>query len=73
MNISDPIADMLTRIRNASRARHAEVLVPASKLKAEMAQILVREGFVASARPTSSARCSPWASVPASASSFASG
>ena len=48
MNVTDPIADMLTRIRNASRARHAEVLVPASRLKTEMAQILVREGFVAS-------------------------
>ena len=52
MSISDPIADMLTRIRNASRARHAEVLVPASKLKTEMAQILVREGFVASFEET---------------------
>ena len=52
MNVTDPIADMLTRIRNASRARHAEVLVPASKLKTEMAQILVREGFVASFEET---------------------
>ena len=52
MNVTDPIADMLTRIRNASRARHAEVLVPASKLKTEMAQILVREGFVASVEET---------------------
>ena len=48
MNVTDPIADMLTRIRNASRARHAEVLVPASKLKLQMARILVDEGFVAS-------------------------
>ena len=39
---------MLTRIRNASRARHAEVLIPASKLKLQMARILVDEGFVAS-------------------------
>ena len=47
MNISDPIADMLTRIRNASRARHGEVLVPASRVKREIARILVDEGFIA--------------------------
>ena len=47
MNISDPIADMLTRIRNASRARHTEVVVPASRTKREIARILVEEGFIA--------------------------
>ena len=47
MNISDPIADMLTRIRNASRARHPEVLVPASRTKREIARILKDEGFIA--------------------------
>jgi len=47
MNISDPIADMLTRIRNASRARHPEVLVPASRTKREIARILRDEGFIA--------------------------
>jgi small subunit ribosomal protein S8 len=47
MNVSDPIADMLTRIRNASRARHPEVLVPASRVKREVARILAQEGFVA--------------------------
>ena len=47
MNISDPIADMLTRIRNASRARHTEVVVPASRTKREIARILVAEGFIA--------------------------
>jgi len=52
MNVTDPIADMLTRIRNASRARHAEVLVPASKLKSQVARILVDEGFVASYEET---------------------
>ena len=46
MNVSDPIADMLTRIRNASRARHREVLVPASRTKREIARILREEGFV---------------------------
>jgi small subunit ribosomal protein S8 len=47
MNISDPIADMLTRVRNASRARHTEVLVPASRTKREIARILQSEGFIA--------------------------
>ncbi len=47
MNISDPIADMLTRIRNASRARHLEVVIPASRTKREIARILVEEGFIA--------------------------
>ncbi len=47
MNVSDPIADMLTRIRNASRARHLEVVVPASRVKREIARILVEEGFIA--------------------------
>ncbi len=47
MNVSDPIADMLTRVRNASRARHQEVLVPASRTKREIARILKEEGFIA--------------------------
>ena len=47
MNISDPIADMLTRVRNASRARHSEVVVPASRTKREIARILRDEGFIA--------------------------
>jgi small subunit ribosomal protein S8 len=47
MNISDPIADMLTRVRNASRARHTEVLVPSSRTKREIARILKAEGFIA--------------------------
>jgi small subunit ribosomal protein S8 len=46
MNISDPIADMLTRIRNASQARHTDVLVPASRTKREIARILQDEGFI---------------------------
>jgi small subunit ribosomal protein S8 len=46
MSVSDPIADMLTRIRNASRARHSEVLVPASRTKREIARILLAEGFI---------------------------
>jgi len=43
---SDPIADMLTRIRNANQLRYKEVEVPASKLKIEIARILKEEGFI---------------------------
>jgi small subunit ribosomal protein S8 len=43
---SDPIADMLTRIRNALGARHAKVDVPASKLKTDIARILKEEGYI---------------------------
>jgi small subunit ribosomal protein S8 len=46
MNVSDPIADMLTRIRNASRARHTDVAVPASRTKVAIARILKDEGFI---------------------------
>src|SRR6195256_2766222 len=45
--VSDPIADMLTRVRNANSARHPEVKVPASKLKLEMARVLKDEGYIA--------------------------
>ena len=48
MNITDPIADLLTRIRNSSQARHATVDVPASNMKKAIAQILVEEGYVKS-------------------------
>ncbi|MEO8509911.1 MAG: 30S ribosomal protein S8 [Chloroflexota bacterium] len=46
MNTSDPIADMLTRIRNASAARHLDVSLPSSKVKREIARILAEEGFI---------------------------
>ena len=46
MTISDPIADMLTRIRNAIMARHDSVLMPASRMKLSIARILKDEGFV---------------------------
>lgn len=46
MTMSDPIADMLTRIRNANTVRHETVEIPASKIKREIAEILKREGFV---------------------------
>lgn len=44
--ITDPIADMLTRLRNANAARHANVEIPASKIKVEIAKILHEEGFI---------------------------
>ncbi len=46
MTQSDPIADMLTRIRNANTAKHDEVDIPASKMKIAIADILVKEGYV---------------------------
>ena len=46
MVMSDPIADMLTRIRNANMVRHEKLEVPASNMKREIAEILKREGFV---------------------------
>ena len=47
MTMSDPIADMLTRIRNANTAKHDTVDVPASKMKIAIADILVKEGYIA--------------------------
>ena len=46
MVMTDPIADMLTRIRNANTVRHETVEIPASKIKREIAEILKQEGFV---------------------------
>ena len=46
MSMSDPIADMLTRIRNANTAKHDTVDVPASKMKIAIADILVNEGYI---------------------------
>ena len=47
MTMSDPIADMLTRIRNANTAKHDTVDVPASKMKLAIAEILLNEGYIA--------------------------
>ena len=46
MTMSDPIADMLTRIRNANTAKHDTVEIPASKMKTAIAEILLKEGFI---------------------------
>ena len=48
MNITDPIADMLTRIRNANTAKHPVVDIPASNMKKAVAQILVDQGYIKS-------------------------
>ena len=48
MQITDPVADMLTRIRNANSAKHETVDVPASKMKVAIAQILLDEGYIKS-------------------------
>ena len=46
MQITDPIADMLTRIRNASAAKHPQVNIPSSKMKKAIAEILQQEGYI---------------------------
>ena len=46
MTMTDPVADMLTRIRNANTAGHADVEVPASKIKKNIAEILLKEGYI---------------------------
>ncbi len=51
MRLTDPVADMLARIRNAIRARHQKVDIPASKLKSEIARILKEEGYIANFKP----------------------
>ena len=48
MPVTDPISDMLTRVRNAIQVRHESVLVPASKTKRSLARMLQREGFISS-------------------------
>lgn len=47
MSMTDPIADLLTRIRNAQRASKAEVTIPASKLKASILKVMADEGYIA--------------------------
>jgi small subunit ribosomal protein S8 len=56
MNMTDPVADMITRIRNGVRAKLPKVDVPASKLKIEIARILKDEGYVANYRVTEDSR-----------------
>ena len=56
MPVTDPVADMLARIRNAVTARHARVRVPASKMKMAIADVLAEEGFIKSYATQDSAR-----------------
>lgn len=46
MSMTDPIADMLTRVRNASSARHSTVEIPASRMKAEIARLMTEQGYI---------------------------
>jgi len=46
MGMTDPIADMLTRIRNAAKVRHSEVILPTNTLKKELARVLTEEGYL---------------------------
>lgn len=59
MSVTDPVADLLTRIRNAVHARHAKVDVPVSKLKLEIVRILRDEGYVANYKVESDAVSRP--------------
>ena len=51
MGVTDPVADLLARIRNALQARHQKLDVPSSRLKLEIARILKEEGFIANFKP----------------------
>lgn len=57
MTMTDPIADMLTRLRNANSAYHDEVAMPHSKLKAHIAEILQREGYISGFRAEQGENC----------------
>ena len=52
MRLTDPVADMLTRVRNALQARHQKVDIPASRLKLEIARILKEEGYISNFKTT---------------------
>ena len=52
MSLTDPVADLLARIRNSIHARHQKLDVPASKLKLEIARILKEEGYISNFKPT---------------------
>lgn len=52
MNLTDPVADFLTRIRNSIRARHQKLDIPASNLKIEIARILKEEGYISNYKAT---------------------
>ena len=57
--LSDPVSDMLTRIRNAGMAQHAEVVLPSSKMKLAIANVLTEEGYIEEASTEESASPQP--------------
>lgn len=59
MSMTDPIADFLTRIRNATQRKHATVVIPASRVKRELARVLKSEGFIREFREEKNARGHP--------------
>ncbi len=59
MTMTDPVADMLTRLRNANSAHHDSVSLPSSKLKTHIAEILKREGYIAAGRSRTPASARP--------------
>ena len=61
--VTDPIADMLTRIRNAGMARHDDVQIPFSKIKMEIAKILCEEGFIKNAEQIKNAAGHPYIKI----------
>ena len=60
MTMTDPIADFLTRLRNANSAYHDEVTLPHSKIKANIAEILKSEGYITTSAPRMLASASRW-------------
>ena len=56
MGMTDPIADMLTRIRNASRARHQKVVIPWSRVKENIIKVLIEEGYLRDSKKVKSAQ-----------------
>ena len=64
MTMTDPIADMLTRVRNANVAMHDSVKMPGSKLKESLAALLEREGYIAGFASTTTARPGAMLEIP---------
>lgn len=59
MSVTDPVADFLTRLRNAASAQHHDVMIPSSKLKQELARILAQQGYIESYRVLAPAEGKP--------------
>ncbi len=59
MSMTDPVADFLTRLRNAAKAQHHDVMIPSSKLKRELARILKEQGYIEDYSVAARLRSSP--------------